>query len=312
MVLAVDGCAVCDADFAFLTGSAHTRRVPVTLGHEVAATVVDSRAAGWRPGDGAVVAGGAPCEDCRRCREGRVNICERLVLVGVASDGGMAERLTVNSAALVRRPAGIDASAAANADAAAAAYHALATRGAMRSGDAVAVFGIGVPGGYALQIAKALGAAPVIAVDVDSRGREAARGLGADEVLAVEPGRSIGREIKLLTDGGADVAVDFGSDPATLDAAIKSVRPGGVAVAAGLVAEPLATVPSVLWALHEYELRGSFGSLPGDLAQVLSWLATGTLVPPHLETVALADAVPTVLQHARAPTPGPVRLIVTP
>lgn len=307
VLVAVDACAVCESDFAFLAGSARPRSIPVTLGHEIAATVAASQAPGWHEGDAVVVGAGLPCGECGHCVGGRVNVCEHLTLVGVDVDGGLADRLVVPGAALVRRPLGIDPGPAATADAAAAAYHAVVRRGELRQGHVVVVLGATAPAHYALQIAQVAGAAPVIAAVPDAAAGERARALGADEVLVLEAGRSVGREIKLLSDGGADVAADFSGEPATVDAAVKSLRPGGIAVTAGLGTDAVRTVPSVLWSLHEYELRGSFGSLPGDLDRVLAWLDDGTLDAPDTATVPLAEASSALPEHD-----GHQRLVVVP
>ncbi len=122
----------------------------------------------------------------------------------------------------------------------------------------------------------------------------------------------MGRRIKLLTDGGVDVAVEFVGRAASLDGAIKSLRPGGVAVAVGVGNEPLATLPNVLWVTHEYELRGSFGGLPGDAETVLGWLSAGELEPPPLERVGLEDAARRIAARAAGAEEGGDRLVVVP
>ncbi len=310
-LVTVDACGVCGSDLRFLDGGARPGRIPITLGHEVAATVAVSAADGWAAGDPVLLEPGVTCGACRPCRRSRPNLCASLRMIGVDVDGGMADALVVPGRALRRRDPGLDPAAAATAmDAGVAAYHAVARRGGVGSGDAVAIVGVGGLGTFGVQIAKRLGAAPVVAVDNDPAALDRARDLGADEVVDAGAEASIGRRVKLLTDGGVDVAVEFVGQAATLDAAIKSLRPGGVAVAVGVGSERLTTLPSVLWATHEYELRGSFGGLPGDADTVLGWLASGELQPPPLETVPLAAARERILARAAAGV-GP-RLVVVP
>ncbi|MDH3396669.1 MAG: zinc-binding dehydrogenase, partial [Acidimicrobiia bacterium] len=136
--------------------------------------------------------------------------------------------------------------------------------------------------------------------------------LQADETILVEPGTSIGRAAKLLTGGGVDTAIEFVGRAATLDAAIKSLRPGGTAVAVGVGLEPLTTLPPVLWARHEYALLGSFGSHRRDVEQILDWLSDRTLVAPALEQTPLEGAELVIMSRANGSRPAKGRLMVIP
>lgn len=313
LVVEVQASGVCGSDLHFLDGSARTGRVPVTLGHETAGRVSSSESPEWRIGDEVVIAAAFGCGSCRRCRIGRPNLCERSELLGVDRDGGWAEAVSVDPRALIARPAGLAPETAALApDAGATAYHAVTRRGAVEAGDAVTIIGIGGLGSFAVQIAKMCGAAPVIAVDVDPAALERARGLGADELVLAEEGRSVGREVRMLTDGGTDVALEFVGAAAAVDAAVKSLRPGGRAVAAGVGSDPLTSLTPAVWATMEYELRGCFGSLEGDVERVLGWLADGTLAPPPVRLVPLSEAAAAILDAAQGRPPPGGRLMVSP
>ncbi|HEX5631132.1 MAG TPA: zinc-binding dehydrogenase, partial [Acidimicrobiia bacterium] len=311
-VLAVTACGVCGSDLHFLDGTARTSHVPITLGHEIAGLVVDPGNSGLRPRTPVVAVVGAHCGECRRCIEGRPNLCERMAALGIHRDGGLADLVAVPTTSLVPIPDGLPPESAATAvDAGATAHHAVTRTAALRPGETVLVIGAGGLGSYALQIARRRGAAVVIVADTDPTALERAHQLGADEVVAVTPGISVGRAVKLLTDGGVDVALEFVGRAATVDAAVKSLRPGGRAVAAGVGTEPVLTVPPVLWSNNEYQLRGSYGSLPGDVESVLAGLAAGELVAPPLETVALDGAAETILARSRGEGGGN-RLMVLP
>jgi D-arabinose 1-dehydrogenase-like Zn-dependent alcohol dehydrogenase len=308
----VVACGVCGSDLHFLDGTAHPSRTPITLGHEIAGVVAVSDEATWAPGALVVVAAGVSCEQCRRCREGRFNLCEHVQMTGIDFDGGWAEQIVVPARALIPRPVDLDpAAAAVAADAGATAFNAIARRGEVKAGTGVAIIGIGGLGSFATQIAKLLGAAPIVAIDVDTEALELATALGADEVIDATAVESVGREVKLLTEGGVGVAAEFVGAAATVDAAVKSLRRGGIAIAAGIGNQPLVTIPPTLWAMSEYELRGSFGSLPGDTELVLEWLAAGDLQPPPLRRVRLDEAADTITAAA-AGNGGRARLVVEP
>lgn len=313
VVVRVSVCGVCGSDLHFLDGSARTAYTPITLGHEIAGVVAHSDTAEWPEGTDVLVAAGGQCGECPRCLEGRPNLCERSVVMGIDVDGGLADFVSVRPDMLIRRPQGVPATDAATAvDAGATAWHAVTRRAGVASSDAVVIIGVGGLGGYAVQIARGAGASPVIAADTDPQRLEEARRFGADEVILVEEGKSLGREVKLLTQGGVDKALEFVGRASTVDAAVKCLRPGGVAVAVGVGTEPVTTLPPVLWSNNEYTLTGSYGSLPGDIEEVLAELAGGRLQPPATEEVALDQAAGVIDAIARGERRNAGRLMVIP
>ncbi|MFQ5967075.1 MAG: zinc-binding dehydrogenase [Acidimicrobiia bacterium] len=311
VLIGVEACGVCGSDYHFLDGSARTGQLPVTLGHEIAGVVISSRDRFWEPGDEVVVAAGVTCGECRMCSDDREDLCERLLMTGIDFDGGLASHVIVPSTALMARPSNLIPEVAATAvDAGATAYHAAVCKAGVRDGDSVLVIGAGGLGSFAIQIAKSKGAAPVIAADRDEAALDRAERLGADEVILVEAGTSVGRTAKLMTNGGVDVALEFVGRAATVDAAVKSLRPGSAAIVAGIGREPLVTLPPVLWATNEYALVGSFGSHRRDAEKVLALLADGSLETPSIETVPADSALDRILAAASGQSLPQGRLIV--
>jgi 2-desacetyl-2-hydroxyethyl bacteriochlorophyllide A dehydrogenase len=102
----------------------------------------------------------------------------------------------------------------------------------VKVGDRVAVFGLGIFGLLAVQLAGLSGAGWIAAVDPIASRRDLARAFGADCTL--DPGRSdAGKEIKLAGGGGVDVAIDFSGRYAALHQALRGARLAGTVVAAG-------------------------------------------------------------------------------
>jgi 2-desacetyl-2-hydroxyethyl bacteriochlorophyllide A dehydrogenase len=103
----------------------------------------------------------------------------------------------------------------------------------LKVGDRVAIFGLGVLGLLAVQLARLNGAGCVAAVDPVARRRELAGSFGADCTL--DPASTdAGREIKLAAGrGGPDVAIEFSGQYAALHEALRCVRVAGTVVAAG-------------------------------------------------------------------------------
>jgi threonine dehydrogenase-like Zn-dependent dehydrogenase len=103
----------------------------------------------------------------------------------------------------------------------------------VKLGDTVAVFGLGVFGLLAVQLARLSGARWIAAVDPIAARRELAQGLGADAVL--DPSAcDVGREIKVAAGrSGVDVAIELAGSYAALHQAMRGVRLAGTVVAAG-------------------------------------------------------------------------------
>lgn len=179
VIVAVAGCGVCHTDLGFYYDGVRTRHpLPLTLGHEIAGTVVETGAGaeGWL-GRAVVVPAVIPCGECAACRAGRGQICPRQIFPGNDVHGGFATHVRVPARGLcpvpdltdrTRNPHGLELwQLAVVADAVSTPYQAIARSG-LAAGDLAIVVGCGGIGGFAVQIAAAMGA-EVAAVDVDPR-----------------------------------------------------------------------------------------------------------------------------------------------
>ncbi len=170
VVVRVAGCGVCHTDIGFWKDGVPTRKsLPLTLGHEVSGVVESAGAAhAALVGREVIVPAVIPCGDCDLCRAGRGNACRRQIMPGNDLDGGFAERLAVPARGLcvVKERAGYDlAELSVIADAVTTPYQAV-VRSGLQPNDLAIVIGAGGVGGYAVQVAAALGG-KVVAVDVD-------------------------------------------------------------------------------------------------------------------------------------------------
>ena len=167
----VAGCGVCHTDIGFWRDGVPTRQVlPLTLGHEISGVVDAADAAfGHLMGRQVIVPAVIPCGECALCREGRGNACRAQIMPGNDIDGGFAEAVVVPGRGLCvvedRGPYAL-AELSVVADAVSTPYQAVVRSGLKRGGLAI-VIGAGGVGGYAVQIAAAMGAR-VVAIDVDA------------------------------------------------------------------------------------------------------------------------------------------------
>lgn len=207
-------------------------QLPMTLGHETAGWVhaLGSGVTGLAEGDPVAVYGAWGCGFCGRCAIGAENYCERPSVVGgggLGADGGMADYLLVpHQRHLVALPDGLDpVTAAPLTDAGLTPYHAIRRSWPKLTPDAtVVMIGVGGLGHVGVQIARAISAAQVIAVDVKDDALELARKVGAHH--AVRSDSDAAQAIRELTGGrGADVVIDFVGATPTLELARAVARP---------------------------------------------------------------------------------------
>lgn len=202
---------------------------PLVPGHELAGRTEDGRLVAVDPA--------VYCGKCLLCLEGHPNLCPGVRFAGHGpDDGAMREWMAWPEHALVPLPAGFTATDGAMLEPLGVGIHAV-DLAHVRPGASVGVFGCGPIGLFCLQVAKAAGAARLVATDLASRPHrlEAARALGA-EVFAADGdvGRAIANAVKPL---GLDVAIEAAGTNAAVDAACETVRPGARVVIAGIPSE---------------------------------------------------------------------------
>jgi propanol-preferring alcohol dehydrogenase len=272
--------------------------LPITMGHEFAGeiTAVGAEVTAVRVGDRVAVPFHEACGRCPYCRAGRTNLCDALEFLGMTHDGGYAEYVRVVNADLNCVPLPDEVSSD---DAAAlgcrfmTAWHALQHQAGLRAGEWLAVHGVGGIGLSAVQIGAALGAG-VIAVDIDDRKLQAARGQGAAVTIDARD-TDVAQAVKEATGGGAHVALGGLGAASLVQAAIRSLRKGGRLVQVGLTSkEEQGIVGIPLDELIEAELTivGSVGNPHIHLPALLQLVGDKRLDPAALitERVSLEQA----------------------
>jgi L-iditol 2-dehydrogenase len=199
---------------------------PLVLGHEFAGTTADGQAVAVEPA--------ISCQTCRPCADGHPNLCEAVRFAGHGSeDGALREWVTWPAACLIPLPPGLSLVDGALLEPLGVAIHAI-DLAHVRVGMTVGVFGCGPIGLLALQVARAAGAARLVATDraACAHRLDAARRLGA-EVYEADGGRE-GGAIRDATQGGVDVAIEAAGENEAIDAAVEALRPGGRLAIAGI------------------------------------------------------------------------------
>ena len=180
----VGAVGICGSDLHWFTeGGIGDARLgaPLVLGHEMAGVIADGR----RRGERVAIDPAVPCFECRSCRAGNPNLCERIVFAGHGStDGGMREYLCWPTHRLHALPDSIDDIGGALLEPVGVAIHSL-DLAHLRLASTVAVVGCGPIGLIAVQLALRSGASAVVAAEPLAHRRALASALGATS--AVEP-----------------------------------------------------------------------------------------------------------------------------
>jgi alcohol dehydrogenase len=288
-VVRVEASGICGSDLHIYHG-----RVPVepgfTIGHEFVGTVLAAGDDVERVAAGDRVLGcfHTACATCPACLRGDYHRCRQGRTFGHGShlgdlQGAQAELLLVPRANLTLRrvPEGMSSEVALFAgDVMGTGYHAIAHAG-MRSGDTVAVLGLGPVGLCAVQAALAGGAVQVFAIDTVAERLAMAAGFGATPLHLTEEDPK--RAVRAATDGGVDVVVDAVGDPAPLEMAISLARDAGTVSGIGAYAGR-GEVPIGLAWLKGLTLRLGLANVIAHVDRVLGLIEAGKLDPAPLVT----------------------------
>lgn len=273
-VVAVRAAGICRSDVHYRSGWPVAGPLPLTLGHEIAGAVhaVGDGVTSVAPGDRVVVHYQVACGDCEYCRRGSEQFCPAGAMLGKDRDGGYAEFVTVPARNLFSLPDSVPMThGAVMMCSSATVYHAL-RKARLRSGEAVAVIGVGGLGASAVQLARAFGAAAVFAVDINREKLTLAEGYGA---IAVDGNGDAAATI--LAQGGVDVSLELIGLESTTRTAIDVLRPFGRAVAVGLTHDPVPVRTYRDLVVREAELIGSADHLASEIPDLLRLAAEGSL-----------------------------------
>jgi len=277
----IKACGICGSDIHIVyEGVTPTAYSPITLGHEPSGVIkaVGPEVEGWKVGERVTVNPFLTCGRCINCLSGNSQICISRKVIGIHTEGGLAEFLKIPAENLVRLPENIPFDQGGIAvDAVATPFHAIMKRGTLRVGEKVAVFGCGGLGIHGVQIAKVCGASLVIAVDTIDSALERAKKVGADEVIDPRKDSPV-KKIREMTDGiGVDLALEFIGLKETIGQAVTCIRVGGRTVVVGLGPDEVILPPPTQIVRTELSFLGSYGSTTSEIQSVIDLVASGKL-----------------------------------
>ena len=199
---------------------------PLVVGHEFAGEIagLGPGVTEFQVGQLVTAEGHIICGHCQQCRTGNGHICKNTRIIGVDRDGAFTEFIAMPATNVLTLD-GIPTEIGAIMDPMGNAFHTVLT--AEIPGSTVFIVGCGPIGCFAVGIAKAAGAAKVIASDVNSNRLALAKKMGAHVVINAAKDDVV-RTVLAETGGeGVDVVCEMSGVPAALHQAFATVRMGG-------------------------------------------------------------------------------------
>ncbi len=287
--------SICGSDQHLYKGDFHPRtKLPFTPGHEFAGIVekIGERAEGFHVGDHVAVDPIIWCGECDACKNHHYPACDKLRLLGVDTDGGFAEYISVSPSMLFEVPKSVSLEHAALIEVYGIGFHSC-SRSEVKAGDRIAIFGGGKVGQCVMQAARTKTSEKMFVVDIVEGRLDIIRKSYPDvrtiNALKEDPVEVI----KAETNGhGVDVAFevvghaeDIPGRVNPLRGCVQSIRGGGVVCVLGLGDEPIPIVfKELIW--KEAKIVASRVS-HGEFAEAIEQLGKGNLKPDALITSVL-------------------------
>jgi propanol-preferring alcohol dehydrogenase len=254
---------------------------PLTPGHEVAG-IVDSlgeQAEGFNKNDKVLVYPWIGEGLCPACRIGEENLCDKPRSLGVYMDGGYAEYVLVPSYKyLVNLGDGMDTDASATLSCSALTAYGAVKNASLKPADNVVIVGAGGLGLMAIQLAKAVTGARIIAMDLDDKKLEFAKKEGADTTINSKNEDAVKAVMELTDKKGADAVIDFVNASKTVETDMQLLRRRARVVLVGLFGGEL-KLSLVTMPTRAYRLIGSYTGTLSDMIELVSLARRGVIKP---------------------------------
>ncbi|GAA2070644.1 zinc-dependent alcohol dehydrogenase family protein [Streptomyces albiaxialis] len=275
VVVRVAACGLCGTDLHIRQGE-FAPSLPLVPGHEFAGEVValGTDVTELAEGDRVAVDPSLYCHECRYCRSGHNNLCDRWNAIGVTRAGGAAEYALAPVANCVKLPDHVRTQ-----DAALIEPLSCAVRGydVLKSqlGSHVLIYGSGTMGLMMLELAKRTGAASVDVLDLNPERLATAQKLGCSAAAATAD------ELDLAERGGWDLVVDATGNAAAIQDGLGRVAKAGTFLQFGV--SDYATTATI----EPYKIYNQEITITGSMAVLHSYeraaeLFAGGVLDPDL------------------------------
>jgi len=290
VLIQVTYASICGSDQHIHKGEFHPRtHTPMIMGHEFTGIIVEvgEEVNGFEVGEKVTPDPIIWCGECHACKTGQYPACTQLKLIGIDSDGGFAQYISLPPFMLYKVPLSIPDEHAALVELLSIGFHAK-NKAAVTENDVIAIWGSGKVGLCILEAVRTVTDKTVFMVDILDK-RLAIGPSHYDNVIAINATRENPVERIIAETGGKGVDIAFeavghaqefenGINP--VRGCVQSIRGGGTVCVLGLGSEPAPVVfKELIW--KEGRIVSSRVS-HGEFAETIEHLGKGTLKPEAL------------------------------
>ena len=309
-------CGICHSDLSLINGTFPAQRPVVTQGHEASGTIaaLGAGVSAWAEGDRVIVPAGRPCTACPNCRRGDFANCMRIQLMAFAYDGAWAEYTVAQALGLTRVPDNVPLEQAAIlADAVSTPFGAVVRTGKVGIGESVGVWGVGGVGTHVVQLARLVGAVPVIAVDINPAVLDRAVELGADHAFDARDEQLVDKIAEITGGRRLDVAFDAVGLKSSFEQALDCLTVGGRLVGVGMSAESPTVGPTSMFGLTQKQVLGHLGYQNVDIETLATLVSRGRLdLSRSISDVVSLEDIRVGIEKLETQEGNPIRILVKP
>ena len=256
-------------------------KYPLTPGHEIAGMVdnLGEQVEGFSKNEKVLVYPWIGEGRCPACKIGQENLCDKPRSLGIYGDGGYAEYVLVpNSRYLVKIGDDMDTDTSAPLSCAGLTAYGAVKNANLKPDDNVVIVGTGGLGLMAIQLAKAVTGARIIAMDIDDKKLELAKKEGADIIVNSKKEDPTKATMELTDKLGADAVIDFVNATKTVEAEMQFLRRRARLVLVGLFGGEL-RLSLVAMPTRAYKIIGSYTGSLQDMVELVSLAKRGVVKP---------------------------------
>ncbi len=239
VLIKIKACSICGTDkhiYSWDEWSQGRIKTPMIFGHECGGVIaeVGSLVTRVKVGDHVSLETHIPCGHCPQCLTGKQHICHNLEIVGVDRDGIFAEYVVVPESVCWQNDKNLPHEIASIQEPFGNAMYTVAESNV--GGRQVCIIGDGPIAAFAVGIARAFGAAPVIAVGKHDVRIDILKKMGADYTISIQR-EDVVQSVMDKTHGyGVDVVLEMTGQEVAIEWGLKIVKKGGTFTAFGIPA----------------------------------------------------------------------------
>ncbi len=294
---------ICGSDIGAFRGTNGLVSYPRVIGHELAGIIeeIDSEnnPKGFKPGDEVIIDPYIYCGHCYPCSIKRTNCCTSLKVLGVQTEGGMAEYFSHPSHLLVKKPENMDWILAAMAEPLTISLHGV-HRGGLKAGEYVAIYGAGTIGVLAGMAAEAYGAHAII-IDLVQERLDFAKSVGIEHVINSGHQDTV-KIVKELTNGdGAQLVMECTGANVCIRQTLDIVSNAGRITFTGWPHKET-SLPTDMITKKEVDIRGARTSA-GEFEEAIELINSGRVDVKKIltKTVSMEEAPETIIDIEKNP-----------